>query len=169
MTSGAIVQNGYVVDDLDDAVDHWIRTTGIGPWTVFRNVTLDGEYRGEATTVTMDVAMGYSGELQVELMQITSSTPSPYADDDGSPLLGPHHVAWISDDLDGSIAAAERNGLSVLFLAGNEMTRVAYLESADQPGLIVEYIEGGMMRELIAAGVAAARHWDGTHPVRELG
>ncbi|WP_174316872.1 hypothetical protein [Gordonia malaquae] len=49
------------------------------------------------------------------------------------------------------------------------MTRVAYLESADQPGLIVEYIEGGMMRELIAAGVAAARHWDGTDPVRELG
>lgn len=169
MTGGQIVQNGYVVSDLDAAIAHWIEHTGIGPWTVFRGVTLDGQYRGEDTSVTFDVAMGYTGSLQVELMAITSSTPSPYAFDDGTPKLGPHHVAWLSDDLDADVAAATARGLQVLFRAGNEATQVAYLESPDQPGLVFEYIQGHGMREMLDAGIAAARDWDGTDPVREFG
>ncbi|EGD53404.1 VOC family protein [Gordonia neofelifaecis] len=167
--SGQIIQNGYVVDDLDATIAHWVKHTGIGPWTVFRGVTLDGRYRGEETSVTFDVAMGYTGELQVELMHITSTTPSPYADENGTPKLGPHHVAWLSDDLDASVAEATGRGLEVLFRAGNEATQVAYLESPDHPGLVFEYIQGPMMREMLAAGIAAARDWDGTNPVQELG
>ncbi len=73
------VQMGYVVADLDAAIDHWVTHAHVGPWTVFRGVTLNGRYAGADTVVTMDVAMGYHGDLQIELMKITSSTPSPYA------------------------------------------------------------------------------------------
>lgn len=169
MNGGPIVQNGYVVADLDDAIRFWIEHTGIGPWTVFRNVTLDGTYRGTDTSVTFDVAMGYSGDLQIELMAISSSTPSPYANDDGSPKLGHHHVARLSDDLEADVDAAVDRGLRVLFRAGNEATRVAYLESPEQPGLVFEYIQGHGMREMLDAGIAAARDWDGTNPVQEFG
>ncbi|UGT55897.1 VOC family protein [Nocardia asteroides] len=41
-----IMQVGYVVTDLDAAIAHWLEHTGIGPWTVFRGVRLDGTYRG---------------------------------------------------------------------------------------------------------------------------
>jgi len=164
-----IVQVGYVVDDLDAAIQHWVDTVGVGPWTVFRGTTLTGTYKGQDTTVTMHVGMGYSGDLQVELMQITSDSPSPYADDDGNPLLGPHHVAWLTDDLDASLAEAAATGLQVLFQAEAPGTRVAYLHSPSQPGPIFEYIQTEGMRELIKYGIEQTRNWDGTDPVRELG
>lgn len=163
---GEVIQNGYVVADLDDAIEHWLEHTGIGPWTVFRDVTLHGNHLGEETVVEMDVAMAYSGSLQIELMQITSDTPSPYADPDGTPRLGLHHIAWLTDDLDGVVADATRRGLRVLFRTGNASMRVAYLDSEQAPGVIFEYIEGASMPELLRAGIAQSRDWDGTDPVR---
>ncbi len=103
--------------DLDAAIDHWVTHAHVGPWTVFRGVTLNGRYAGADTVVTMDVAMGYTGDLQIELMQITSSTPSPYANSAGEPLVGPHHIAWITDDLDAALADARGRGLDELFVA----------------------------------------------------
>lgn len=37
---------------------------------------------------------------------------------------------------------------------------------ADDPGVRVEVIEGTGMRDMIAHGIAEARAWDGTDPVR---
>ncbi|MDG3016774.1 VOC family protein [Speluncibacter jeojiensis] len=167
--SGPIVQVGYVVADLDASVESWVRRTGTGPWTVIRNVTLRGPYRGEDTEVVIDVALGYSGQTQIELIQPTIGEPSPYVDDAGAPLLGPHHVAWCTDDLDASIAAARATGLEVLFAGEGIGTRVAYLQSPDQPGVIYEYIQMAGMRDMIAAGVEQARVWGGTDPIRVIG
>lgn len=160
------MQVGYVVTDLDSSIAHWVDHAGVGPWTVFRNATLHGRYAGQDTTVTMDVAMGYTGNLQIELMQITSSTPSPYASESGEPLVGPHHIAWITDDLDESLAAARERGLEVLFAAEGPGTRVAYLHSPAQPGTVFEYIQSDGMREMVAHGIEQARTWDGSDPVR---
>ncbi|MFC7449633.1 VOC family protein [Rhodococcus daqingensis] len=167
-TAEPVMQVGYVVADLDTGIRQWLERAGVGPWTVFRGVTLDGRYRDQDTTVTMDVAMGYSGELQIELMQITSTTPSPYATENGAPLVGPHHVAWITDDLAASVEAARSRGLEVLFRAGNPSTQVAYLHSADQPGVVFEYIQGEGLREMVAHGIEQARTWDGTDPIRTI-
>lgn len=167
--SEPIMQVGYVVDDLDEGIRQWLDQAGVGPWTVFRGVTLDGRYRDQDTTVTMDVAMGYSGEVQIELMQITSSTPSPYATGDGQPLAGPHHVAWITDDLDAAVESARGRGLEVLFRAANPSTQVAYVHAPDRPGVIFEYIQGEGLREMVAYGIEQSRTWDGSDPVRTFG
>ncbi|ONM48062.1 VOC family protein [Nocardia donostiensis] len=161
-----VMQVGYVVADLDAGIQQWVEHTGIGPWTVFRGAKLDGRYAGRDTTVTMDVAMGYTGELQIELMQITSSTPSPYANETGVPKLGPHHIAWITDDLDASVAQARERGLDVLFAAEGPGTKIAYLQSAAEPGVVFEYIQSDGMREMVAHGIEQARTWDGSDPVR---
>ncbi|PTR22853.1 glyoxalase/bleomycin resistance protein/dioxygenase superfamily protein [Rhodococcus sp. OK519] len=163
------VQMGYVVADLDAAIEHWVTHAGVGPWTVFRGVSLTGRYAGQDTVVSMDVAMGYTGDLQIELMQITSSTPSPYTDAAGNPLAGPHHIAWITDDLDSALAAARDRGLEELFVAEGPGTRVAYVHAPSQPGVVFEYIQSAGMRELIAYGIEQSRSWDGTNPVRPVG
>ncbi|MCL2536462.1 MAG: VOC family protein [Nocardiaceae bacterium] len=162
------VQMGYVVSDLDAAIDHWVTHAGIGPWTVFRGVTLRGRYAAADTVVTMDVAMGYTGSLQIELMQITSSTPSPYANDAGDPLVGPHHIAWLTDDLDDALASARSRGLEELFVAEGPGTRVAYVHSPGQPGVVFEYIQSDGMRAMLDYGIAQARTWDGSDPVRPI-
>lgn len=164
---GQVDQIGYVVADLDAAVARRIERTGLGPWTVFRNSRLEGCYRGSPTTVVMDVALAYQGGIQIELIEVRSGTPSPYAHE-GRPLAGAHHIAWVVDDLDRSVAAAEARGLIVAFNAGNPAVRVAYLESPGEDGVLYELIEGAGMREMIAAGIAASAQWDGRNPVTEI-
>lgn len=72
---GAIDQTGILVEDLDASIARWIDHSGVGPWTIFRNVRMDGSYRGEPTLVTMDVGLSYQGEMQIELIQVTNDAP----------------------------------------------------------------------------------------------
>ncbi|ALX15509.1 glyoxalase [Burkholderia cepacia JBK9] len=163
---GPIDQIGYVVADLDRSIARWRARHDVGPWTVFRNVRLDGRYLGEPVTVTMDVGLAYRGDLQIELIHVTNDTRSPYRDAHGQPLVGPHHVAWVVDDLDAAVSQLTARGLRVVFEAHNPATRVAYLDDADDPGVRVEVIEGAGMRDMIVHGIAEAHTWDGTDPVR---
>jgi catechol 2,3-dioxygenase-like lactoylglutathione lyase family enzyme len=165
---GPIDQIGFLVDDLDASVSHWTDMLGVGPWLVFRNVTLDGVYRGVASVVTMDVALGYQGDVQIELIKATNNAPSPYRSDDGAAILGVHHMAWVVDDLDAAIARATGDGLEIVFRASNPATDVAYLRMPDAPGMLFEFITGPGMREMMTAGIAATREWDGQNPVTEI-
>jgi methylmalonyl-CoA/ethylmalonyl-CoA epimerase len=162
---GAIDQMGILVSDLDASIARWIAHSGVGPWTVFRNVRMEGVYRGEPTIVTMDVALSYQDNMQIELIHVTNDAPSPYRDDEGRPLLGLHHLARIVDDLDAAVEAAVAGGMEVIFTAHNPATRVAYLQAPGEPGQLFEFICGADMRAMCAAGIAAARAWDGSDPV----
>ncbi len=164
---GPIDQIGYVVTDLDAAVAGRVAGLGLGPWTIFRGTALEGRYRGLPTTVTIDVALAYQGGIQIELIQQRSAAPSPYADA-GGPKLGAHHVAWLTDDLDTAITAAEARGLVLIFSAGNSAARVAYLSTPGEPDILYELIEGPGMRAMFDAGIAAAADWDGTDPMVEI-
>jgi len=165
---GAVDQLGFVVADLDRSLASRMRALGLGPWTVFREVTLNGRYRGQPTRVIIDVALAYQGEVQIELIQPVGDAPSPYRGTNGAPLCGIHHMAWIVEDLDVAVANATARGLSMVFEASNPATRVAYLEAESDPGVLYEFIEGAGMREMVAAGIAAARRWDGSDPITTI-
>lgn len=165
---GPITQIGMVVEDLDASIQRWIATMGVGPWTVFRNVTLNGHYRGQDTVVKMDVGLSYQGDTQIELIHVTNGASSPYLSSSGVPLAGLHHIAWITADLEASVAKAEADGLSVVFRAESPGTRVAYLEAQDEKGIFFEFIESEGTKTLIADGIAATRNWDGTYPIHVI-
>ena len=164
-TFGPIQQTGYLVDDLEQAIDHWITRLGVGPWTVFRNVSLDGVYNGQLTTVTMHVGLGYHGDMQIELIEPTNAAPSPYRGSDGAVLLGIHHIAAFTDDLDAAQADLTARGLEACFAASNESTRVAYFTAHDSPGTLYELIESETTKDMFAQGIVAARDWDGSDPI----
>jgi methylmalonyl-CoA/ethylmalonyl-CoA epimerase len=165
---GSIDQLGILVDDLDASIAHWISTLGVGPWTVFRNVRLDARYQGRSGVVTMDVGLSYQGSAQIELIQATNDAPSPYRDADGQKILGLHHIAWIVDDLDTAVDGAIGDGMELVFEAANPGTRVAYLRMPGEAGLLLEFIQGQGMREMVRAGIAATNHWDGSDPVHVI-
>jgi len=159
---GPINQIGYLVDSVEQSMERWRQHLGVGPWTLFRNVSLEGTYRGESVTVTMDVGLAYQGEVQIELIQVTNDAKSPYRDADDRPIRGMHHIAWVVDDFDQTLARLTATGLQTVFEASNSTTRVAYLENESEPGVLYEIIHGIGMRELIQQGIEAARQWDGT-------
>lgn len=159
---GPIRQIAYIVEDLDAAIRHWMDYAGIGPWTVYKNASMRGHCRGADTTVKMNVGLSYQDEVQIELIQVTSRTPSPYQDAGGHSLVGMHHIAWLSHDIDGDVAKAMQRGLVPAFEASNGVVRVAYMESAVEPGLLLEFIEAApVVLENFASGTKAAREWDG--------
>lgn len=162
---GPIDQIGIIVDDIDQALQSWMGNLGIGPWTLFRGAGVSGHCRGEPTDVTFDVAMGYQGQVQIELMQITNHAPSPYRGGDGKLLLGMHHIAWVVEDLDAAMATASDGGMKLVFRAGNPGTEVAYFEMDEQPGMMFEFIQSQITRELMDSGIAATRTWDGSDPI----
>jgi len=161
-------QIGYLVSDVDAAVRRWQQHFGVGPWTLFRNVQLAGEYRGEAINIGMDVALGYQGNMQIELIQPLAATTSPYHDATGRLLAGMHHIAWVVDDFDQALTQLCARGLQPVFQGHNPTTEVAYLENPQDPSMLYEIIHGAQMREMIAHGIAATRAWDGRNPVQVI-
>ena len=168
-TYGPIRQIAYIVEDLDAAIRHWTAFAGIGPWTVYKNTSMRGHCRGADTTVKMNVGLSYQGEVQIELIQVTSRTPSPYQDPGGHSLIGMHHIAWLSHDIDADVARAKQRGMVPAFEASNGVVRVAYMESAAEPGLLLEFIEAApVVLESFASGVKAAQEWDGGKAVAQV-
>lgn len=165
---GPISQIAWLTEDLDRAIDQWRRLAGVGPWTVYRNVTLDGLYRGAPATIRIDVGLAYQGETQIELIAPHGTGPSPYHDAGGRVRVGMHHVAWLVDDVAAAATDAAAAGLAPVFSAesGGGATRVAYFEAPDEPAILLELIEATpMIREGFVAGTAAARDWDGSNPL----
>ncbi|KGB56769.1 Glyoxalase/bleomycin resistance protein/dioxygenase [Sphingopyxis sp. LC81] len=165
---GPIAQIAWLTEDLDRAIDQWRLLAGVGPWTVYRNVTLDGDYRGVPATIGIDVGLTYQGETQIELIAPHGAGPSPYHDANGRVRVGMHHVAWLVDDVEAAAEDAAAAGLVRVFSAesGGGATRVAYLEAPDEPAILLELIEATpMIRDGFTAGTAAARDWDGSNPI----
>ena len=67
---GEIRQLGYVVPDIEAAMDHWSRVLGVGPFFYAPRVPVEKfTYKGEPSSPITSVALANSGPVQVELIQ----------------------------------------------------------------------------------------------------
>lgn len=166
---GPVRQLGYVVDDLDRWMDAMTKQMGLGPWTVFRGVELDCVYRGELGNPTIDVALAYSGELQLELIQPLDSKDSPYKHFVERGQYGLHHTAYLCEDIEADVQALTASGLNKIcdIQMPSGMGRYVYFESPEfGDSYFIELLEATtMMMNLFSAGVAAA---DNIAPHRKL-
>jgi hypothetical protein len=76
---GLIRQIGYVVTDLDRAMNSWV-ALGVRPWFVIRGVAQRVTYRGQPCEITLSPALANNGDLQVELIQQNDATPSIFTE-----------------------------------------------------------------------------------------
>lgn len=170
---GAVIQMAYVVEDLAAAIDGWIRDLGVGPW--FRFDGFDGGanavYRGTPSRARVDLAMAFSGHMQIELIQPTDEEPSVYRDTMTERGFGFHHFGLASDDVPADIAALEANGYRVAFEATVPTgSRVVYLDRGPgQAGMIELIPTSPVMEEMWGRYYRAAVDWDGSEPVRPFG
>ena len=134
---GPIAQLGYVVDDVSAAMEHWIGALDVGPFFYLPSPPLnDLRYRGEPTEARIAVAITYSGDLQVELIQALDDHPSPYRDFRADHGSGLHHVAHFTGDFDAAMAAYRALGRTPYY-EGRGLTtdqRFAYFDSSSTAG-----------------------------------
>jgi len=110
------MQNAFVVTDLDAALDHWTRVMGVGPFFVFERVEFaEIWYRGQsALDIDLSVAIGYWGDLQIELIRQRNDVPSIYTDFPGRQAGGRGAVrVWSVGTVAGSPAGARARTYSV--------------------------------------------------------
>jgi len=75
---GEIRQLGYVVPDIEAAMDYWTRVLGVGPFFYNERVPIQNyRYRGESYQPHNSVALANSGPLQVELIQCRNQRKLP--------------------------------------------------------------------------------------------
>jgi catechol 2,3-dioxygenase-like lactoylglutathione lyase family enzyme len=175
---GPIRQIAFVVRDLDVALDYWTKTLGVGPFYVMRNMTPDDfRYRGAPSpSPRMSIALGNSGDLQVEIIEQHDDRPSAYRDFLDSGREGMQHVsAWVTrDGYDDVMKRMTDTGVEVVHegrLAAADV-RFAYFATDTAPGGLLYEIADVLepqiypMMEMIAH---AAKDWDGADAVREIG
>jgi len=164
----AFNQIGFVVDDIDEAVRYWIDVIGVAPFFVYRDFRLAECYHeGEPVDLVISVAYGQAGEIQVELVEQVSDTPSPYV---GRAAEEAHHVAIWTRDYDREVQTYRARGLVDLTwgsASGKADERFVYFEPAG-PGPMIEVVEVLEAKSEMYRKIAdAARTYDGTDPVRE--
>jgi hypothetical protein len=171
VTLGPIAQLGYVVEDVKSAMAHWIDALDVGPFFYLPSPPLhDLVYRGEPTGARIAVAITYSGDLQVELIQPLDDHPSPYRDflvEHGSGL---HHVAHFTDRYDDAMERYRARG-RVPYYQGRGMSedqRFSYFDSPSLGGTVDEVVETSGFGGFFDYMLAQSQRWDGSEPIRTL-
>lgn len=165
---GPIMQNGYVVRDWRRAAEHWVETLGVGPFFVMEHIAfVESTYRGRASAIDVTVAIAYSGEHQVELVQQHNDAPSVYRDFlDASPE-GLQHVGALVPDLEAAIAARDWQDRVVQRAVTAAGMRAAYVDTVSHGGTMIELIETNeAMLSAFAYMKRTAQEWDGERPIR---
>lgn len=169
---GAVAQNGYVVRDIQAAMEHWINVLGVGPWFHVERVKMDYfRYHGEDSNLEMSVAIANSGDLQIELIQQLNDAPSMYKDFLDAGREGLQHVAYWTKDYqaihDQALALGHKIGHEGRI--GGEKGRFCYFDTELHPGSVVELsdISGpkGMFFEFVKK---SSQNWDGSNPIRKI-
>jgi catechol 2,3-dioxygenase-like lactoylglutathione lyase family enzyme len=168
---GDIIQLAYLPEDFDAALRYWTETVGVGPFFLLENVRLGAmKYRGAPTDAMFSLAIGYWGDIQIELIRPENDAPSIYT---GEYAVRDrvHHVCLIVDSIEAARTACAQAGAEVL-LEGKvgEDGEVIYVDAGGGPGHLIEILQPmtgslplfAMMRE-------AARTWDGSDPLRAIG
>jgi hypothetical protein len=170
---GAVRQNGYVVRDINAAMDHWVKVMGVGPWFYIENVKTDWfRHRGQDSPVAMSIALANSGDLQIELIQPRNDAPSLYKEFLDAGHEGLQHMSYWTDDYQGLYDKALSLGYQVGHEGqiGGEKGRFAYFDTQAHPGTVVEISDiSGAKGPFFDHVRKVARDWDGSDPIRPVG
>ena len=167
---GPVRQAGYVVRDIEAAMDYWSRELGIGPWFYNPRVPIvNYRYEGQAYQPHNSVALANSGYVQVELIQTRNDVPSMYRDFLQAGRTGLQHVAYWTEQYDADLTRLLAEGFKpVMSGEVGERGRFVYFDTEYHPGTVIELSEvagpKGRMFDLIRR---ESEGWDGkTDPVR---
>lgn len=166
---GPVIQQGYVVPDIQRAMAHWI-ARGVGPFFIESHIRPPGSYDGTVIQPDLSAAFAYSGDQQIEVIEQHDDAPTIYRDYlEHNSQGGLQHLAVWVDSIDGTLDRLESDGhrYRVRQRYGDGH---AYLDSADQPGVMIQLMaRSEHLVALMEAIRAASIGWDGvTAPIRRI-
>ena len=168
---GDIIQIAYLPADFDGALRHWTETMGVGPFFLMENVRLgEMRYRGQPSDAVFSIAIGYWGDIQIELIRAENDAPSIYTGE-YAVTDRMHHVCIFVDSIADARKACAEIGAEILVEGKvGDTGEVIYVDAGGGPGNVVELLQPIKGSEgLFAMMKQAARDWDGSDPLRKIG
>jgi len=160
-----IVQNCYVVRDLEEACARFHALYGIGPFVGGVEAELgDHVHRGrQAPPIRLRGVFVQSGPLNIELVQILSDGPCAFTDMVPAGAEGFHHVALFCPDYEATRDAWVAAGYEVASEFGTAFgARICYIDARADMGHMIElYPEHPVIRAMYRQAREAPRGWDG--------
>jgi hypothetical protein len=166
-----IIQMAYVVKNIREAMDRWVKDLKVGPWFLLEHFgSQEAKYRGQDSKADCALAMSFAGHMMIELIEQYNDAPSVYRETIDKRGYGFHHWGVATTNFDRDHAKLRAQGYEEGFFAKVPSGgRVAYMDTtADLPGM-VELIELGASFDPIFSGFYRATiGWDGKDPVRSF-
>lgn len=165
---GKIMQNGFVVHDWREAANHWSEVMGVGPFFLLDHIEFAWcEYMGRPVELDLSVAIAYSGDYQVELIQQHNDADSIYTDFLRQHGPGLQHVGALVDNLQDTLDRHDLGGKIVQQGMTASGARFAYVDTVLHNGGMLELIETNQKFQLAFEDMQAASvNWDGSDPIR---
>jgi hypothetical protein len=158
-----IVQNAYIVQDLDEAIERWHAALGLGPFVVSRHLKFEHSiYRGTPMPLDISAAFVQAGDLQIELICQHNPEPSAFRDLFAEGEEGLHHVAVFPEDYNRLISGYQARGFAVAAeVATARGAGAAFIDTRETCGHMLEvYRVNDGIRAFYRLVAGAARDWD---------
>ena len=142
---GATMQVAMVVRDLEAALKHHWEACRVGPWSIFNfgpDTVKNYIYRGKPATHTCLIAVAWSGDTQLELMQPLTGY-SIYDEHLERYGEGLHHIKLYYADCQKAIAHYGRLGYPVIQSGHFGEDEHYYLDTKKDFGYILELGNAG--------------------------
>lgn len=137
----------FIVRDLETAMRNYASCFGIRTWYRVKMDKYEMTYRGRPTEVWWDIVMGYSKDVELELISILRADgPTVYDEILGPGGEGFHHVCVSVGNLEEILPAVKRAGMDVIqrgvtHLSGGSVGRYAYIDARKLCGCVLELLE----------------------------
>ncbi|MGI9326699.1 MAG: VOC family protein [Pseudomonadales bacterium] len=171
---GPVVQQGYVVPDVEAGMQHWL-ARGVGPFVFVDIADFPGLYDDQPISAAMQAGFAYSGDQQIEVIMPSLDHPSIYRDFlEQMPAGGLQHLAFWVDDIDAKLAELDHKDVRYRvwqrYGAPPSYEAHAYLDLSDHPGTMVQLMaRSDFYDHLFGLLKQAADDWDGqADPIRVM-
>jgi 4-hydroxyphenylpyruvate dioxygenase-like putative hemolysin len=119
-----------------DRTKVFLEKMGLGPFNTIEAKKLDIEYRGRIVTIDIKIALGYIGNIQLEIIEANGESVYKEFLDRGHEGL--HHLGIYVDDIEVAISEYKEFGVDVLQRGEIYGVKWAYLDTEGLIGFILE-------------------------------
>jgi hypothetical protein len=167
---GAVMQHGYIVDDVGEAAAEWAERVDAGPFYVLDRIHMDQYFfRGVRTDVELRLGFGYWHGIQIELIQPLNDADTLYSRALRASAGKINHFAAVVPDIDALLASRRLQDRVIQRGDMPSGIKFVYLEEYLPGGLHLELMEAPQSTLMAFAGMEkASRQWDGRNPVRPM-
>jgi len=157
-------QLGFIVPSLKESAPYYGGLFNIRKWFKTKTTGFTYSFKGEPGDMNIDIAVAYSGRMQIELIEVAGNDNNIYYEYPGREGFGLHHIGIVVNNLKKYRERMMNAGISplqegVLKFGGGGVTRFSYMDTMEQFGVILELIETraygislGMPKWLVSIG-----------------